>query len=82
MTTKTKRKRPWNYYTCRCGAYKFPHRMNGGKCSEDFRQEEAELDRMCGPCGGSGGGEGYWRCPYCAGSGENRPSRYSGGWDY
>ena len=23
----------------------------------------------CGPCGGSGGGDGYWSCPDCRGRG-------------
>lgn len=52
--------------TCRCDAYKFPHRENGGQCIGDAAGSE-----ICGQCNGSGEGmhDGS-RCGYCKGSGE------------
>jgi len=39
-----KRKRPTPQMTCTCNAYRFPHRLGGGRCTKD----EAPY---CGECG-------------------------------
>ena len=84
MTTKTTgRKTRAHKSTCRCSAYKFPHRLNGGSCTRRVRgtvgavEREAEEDHDCGDCMGTGIGWGGpdSRCGSCGGSGMPRVSR-------
>lgn len=70
---KKRKRRPRAQDTCTCKAYHFPHRRNGGEC--DGRFDEEPDDGSCYTCGGSGGGEDYWRCPSCHGSGLRRVRR-------
>lgn len=76
-----KRPQRWRYHgeVCTCDAYDFPHRDGGGDCpgAEEIQREQEEADAECHSCGGSGGGEGYWRCPSCNGSGMSRSYRRS-----
>lgn len=71
-TNKPKRKRARGP-VCSCDAYRFPHREGGGRCDPEAAREAA---LCCGTCGGSGGGEGYWRCTSCGGTGQRRMPRY------
>lgn len=41
-------------------------------------EEKPEPFTECGACGGSGGGEGYWRCQECGGRGSVRNESW---WD-
>lgn len=38
----------------------------------DETQESDDGDGDCYRCQGSGGGEGYWQCPHCRGTGRDR----------
>lgn len=56
---------------CRCSAYKFPHRLGGGQCSDE------DDDNTCHSCLGTG--EGMWEsasCGSCNGRGVLRPSTW------
>lgn len=44
-------------------------RWRAGRELDDRDPPDREDPRECPDCGGSGGGEGYWRCPYCGGTG-------------
>jgi hypothetical protein len=51
--------------TCHCGAYKFPHRVGGGKCHRVMPQSKANIDSWTGR-------SSQWECtcffkhnPYC-----------------
>jgi len=46
-----RRKRPFQI-TCRCGAYHFPHRIGGGKCTGDMWAEAYHLyvSNQCRHC--------------------------------
>lgn len=45
---------------------------------EPADEEKPEPWAECGTCGGSGGGEGYWRCQSCGGRGSVRNESW---WD-
>lgn len=60
--------------TCRCDAYRFPHREGGGKC---LPPEERDYDPSCADCMGTGIGWGGpdSSCSSCRGSGIERARR-------
>lgn len=45
-----KRKRRKGEVTCRCGAYKFPHRMMGGQCEGGAFVAKLFADQVWGSC--------------------------------
>jgi hypothetical protein len=50
-----------------------------GRNYDDYEEDGYNYDEdddTCSSCGGSGGGEGYYRCPVCRGSGSSGRSRY------
>lgn len=54
---------------CRCHAYRFPHRLGGGACSDG-----TDDDGTCHACTGTG--EGMWdgaSCSWCNGRGGTGP---------
>lgn len=79
-----KRPQRWRYHgdVCTCDAYSFPHRDGGGDCpgAYEIQREQEEADAECHSCGGSGGGDGYWRCTSCNGSGMSQSYRRRSSW--
>jgi hypothetical protein len=46
----SRRKRRKGEYVCRCGAYKFPHRMMGGRCNGGALVDDTFNTQMYGAC--------------------------------
>lgn len=46
----SRRKRRIGEYVCRCGAYKFPHRMMGGRCNGGALVSDTFDNQMWGTC--------------------------------